>query len=489
VSTAERALRAPRPQEDLRDREAVRAFYDDAAAERDGWHARNGFYHAELLRLVRRHCPPGRRVLEIGCGTGDLLAALEPSAGVGLDFSEPMLERARAKHPRLAFVRGDAEELPDDLARRGPFDVVVLSDLVGSLVDVERACAELHAVCDEDTRVVVTYYNYLWEPVLRTAERLRLKAPQPPQNWLSLADLRNLLDLAGFETIKSGTSVLLPVRVPLLSRFLNRYVAPLPLVEHLCVLMQVVARKRPPRRERTVSVVIPCRNEADNVDALVDRTPVMGAGTEIVFVDGASTDGTVERIEAAIARRRGDRTIRLLHQRDPKGKAEATHIGFRGATGEVLMILDADVTVMPEDLVKFYEVIAEGRAEFVNGSRLVYPMDRHAMRFLNLLGNKFFSVLLTWLLGQRVRDTLCGTKVLLSKHYDRVMAVRDEIGDVDPFGDFELLLGASAADLRIVEIPVRYRERTYGTTKISRFRHGWQLLLTCAAAARKLKLL
>jgi glycosyltransferase involved in cell wall biosynthesis len=180
--------------------------------------------------------------------------------------------------------------------------------------------------------------------------------------------------------------------------------------------------------------------------------------------------------------------ITLLHQGDGIGKGDAVRKGFAAATGDVLMILDADLTVPPEDLPKFFEALTSGKGEFINGTRLVYPMERQAMRTLNHLGNKFFSLAFTWLLEQRFRDTLCGTKVLFRRDYERIAANRHYFGDFDPFGDFDLIFGASRLNLRIVEVPVRYRERTYGVTNISRFRHGWLLLRMCLVAFRKLKL-
>jgi glycosyltransferase involved in cell wall biosynthesis len=312
--------------------------------------------------------------------------------------------------------------------------------------------------------------------------------PVPQQSWLPLRDLVNMLELAGFECVKQGKNLLLPVYVPILSAVLNRFVAPLPFAEELGLLTSLVARPKPAPREYSVTVVVACRNEADNIAPLVERLPRWRGGTELIFVDGASSDGTLERIQEAIARGREGIDIRLLHQPVPKGKSEAVHIGFREAKNDILMILDADITVQPEDLVKFYLIMAEGRGEFVNGSRLTYPMHQNAMRFLNLIGNRFFTTLVSWLLGQRVRDTLCGTKVFFRRHYADILSVREEIGPIDPFGDFELLFGASYSNLKIVELPVRYHERTYGVTKISRFRHGFELLWMCFVVMLKLKL-
>jgi glycosyltransferase involved in cell wall biosynthesis len=339
---------------------------------------------------------------------------------------------------------------------------------------------------------VITHVNHLWEPVLRLAQRLGLMTPQKRQNWLALADIENLLFLSGFEVIKSGYRLLLPVWVPFVSWIANRLVAKLPGVRKLCLVQYVIARALPrpaaAADEYSVSVVIPCRNERGNIESAVQRTPEMGRATELIFVDGNSTDGTAPEIERVANLYANRRTIRLLHQGDGIGKGDAVRKGFAAAAGDVLMILDADLTVPPEDLPKFYAALATGKGEFINGTRLVYPMERQAMRTLNLVGNKFFSLAFTWLLEQRFRDTLCGTKVLFRRDYEKIVANRHYFGDFDPFGDFDLIFGASRLNLKIVEVPVRYRERTYGTTNISRFRHGWLLLRMCLVAFRKLKL-
>ena len=469
------------------DKMRKRQFFDDLAPVRDAWKARRPTYHREIERLCRFLIPPGASVLEIGCGTGDLLHALRPRRGLGIDLSPRMVEIARRKYPDLEFSVGDVEVL--DIEER--FDYVLLSDLVGHLDDVWLAFRNLHRVCHPSTRIMVTYYNYLWEPVLRAAERLGLKAPQPLQNWLPPQDLTNLAVITGFEPVKLGFWLLCPIRVPLLTLVANRVLAHLPGLRRLDLIHYLVARPEPepsPPRPLTCTVVVPCRNEVGNIPETVARIPVMGSRTEILFVDGDSTDGTPQAIEEAIAAYRGTRDIRLIRQVPATGKGEAVRLGFAAATGDVLMILDADLSVRPEDLPKFFLTLAEGRGEFVNGSRMVYPMERQAMRFLNILANKVFGMLFSWLLEQRVRDTLCGTKVLLRRDYDRIAANRAGFGVFDPFGDFDLLLGAAKLTLKIVEMPVRYHERTYGKTKIRRFYHGWLLAKMFMIAVRKLKL-
>ncbi len=465
--------------------ESMAPLFDALAPERERWLRRNRYYYRQVADLCRFVIPPGSRVLEIGCGTGDLLAAVSPGRGLGIDISPKMVELAAARHPGLEFRAGDAENLEVDET----FDYVILSDVVGHLFDVQGAFAQLHKVSEPHTRVIVTSFNYLWEPLLKLGEALRLKMKVPLQNWLSAGDIGNLLYLTGFETVNSGYRFLAPRRVPLLSPFVNRFLARLPGIRRLCLSQFVVARPAAPEARPeppACSVIIPCRNEKGNVEQAVLRTPDIGSRTELIFVEGGSRDGTAEEIERVIAAY-PQRDIKLVRQDNGSGKGDAVRRGFARAGGEVLMILDGDLTVAPEDLPRFYDALVEGRGELINGTRLVYPMERQAMRLLNLLGNKLFSVAFTYLLEQRIRDTLCGTKVLFARDYARIAAGRAYFGDLDPFGDFDLLFGAARLQLRIVEVPVRYRERRYGSTQIQRFRHGWLLLKMTAIAMRKLK--
>jgi SAM-dependent methyltransferase len=463
------------------------AAYDRIAEDRARFIEKNAYYAREVERLVKSLVASGSRVLEVGCGLGDLIASLDACHAVGIDVSPRMVELARARHPGLDVRVCDVEADP---LPRGPFDYIVLSDVVGHLEDVQQALEALRPLLAHDGRLVVTYYNFLWEPVLKLAERMGRKTPWPSQNWLSMHDIANLLRLAGFDVMRQGTDVLLPVDVPVVSRFMNRWMARLPGASHLALVEYFVARPVPealPRSLPSVSVICPCRNERGNIREAVERTPLMGERTELIFVDGSSTDGTVQEIEEAIQSYPGPLQLRLVHQGGGKGKGDAVRKGFAAATGEVLMILDADLTVPPEELPKFYRALVTGKGDLVNGVRLVYPMEDEAMRFLNLLGNKFFGLALSHVIEQPIKDSLCGTKVLSRKHYDRIAANRHVFGDFDPFGDFDLLFGAARLNLKIVDLPVRYRARTYGDTKISRFRHGWLLLRMTAFGLRRFR--
>lgn len=460
---------------------------DRLAGERDRWIRRNAYFHQQDVEYMRFLVPKGLRVLDLGCGTGHLLAALEPSRGVGVDLSPRMVEVARQAHPGLEFVVGDAEDGAFVDALGGPFDVIVLSDTIGTMEDCQATLESLHGLCTPDTRIVIVYYSRLWEPLLRAGEALGQKMPIMQQNWLSTEDITALMKLADFEVIKREWRQLLPKRWLGLGPIVNRYIAPWPVVRRACLRNYVVARSSRAPRPDTLSttVLVPCRNERGNIEAAVTRLPRFCKDIEILFVEGHSKDGTLEEIHRVIAAY-PQYDIKVLVQ-SGKGKGDAVRTGFAAARGDVLMILDADLTTPPEWMPKFYEAIAAGKGEFANGSRLVYPMQEEAMQFLNHIANRVFSWLFTWLLNQRFTDTLCGTKVLKRVHYEQIAANRAYFGDFDPFGDFDLIFGAAKLNLKVVEIPVAYASRTYGSTQISRFRHGWLLLRMVVFAFRKLK--
>ncbi len=464
--------------------EERRRYWDEFADSIERWEPLRGYYQHRLAEVYGLLIPPGMRVLEIGCGRGDLLAALKPSTGVGVDFSPEMIQRARERHPDLEFVEADAHRF--DLGIQ--FDYIVCSDLINDTWDVQEIFANLARHAHPSTRLVLNCYNRLWELPRRFAAAFGMVKPMLTQNWLTAADIQNLLYLAGFETIRVSPEILWPFRTPLVDSAVNKFLPKLWPFRLFSLTNFLVARPAPqlPRTPQPiVSVIVAARNEEGNISHIFDRVPQMGAGTELIFVEGNSSDDTYGAIEREIQRR--PEINARLYKQPGKGKGDAVRTGFQEATGEVLMILDADMTVAPEDLPRFYDAWRYGHAEFVNGVRLVYPMEDRAMRFFNHLGNRFFSMAFTWLFSQNIKDTLCGTKVLSKRNYEMIAANRAYFGDFDPFGDFDLLFGAAKYNLKIVDLPVRYAERTYGDTNIQRWRHGVILLRMMMLAMRRLK--
>ena len=475
--------------------ERTQKHFDAIALKLDWWAQRNRYYYQDLDRLHQFLIPAGSKVLEIGCGTGDLLASIETKLSVGIDFSSVAIDLAKTKYPHLQFYCVDAEQLDLQTLTEYPllttkFDYIILSEVLGDLTNIQQVLTNLQQLCHPQTRVVINFHNFLWEPILNLAERIGQRRPQSPQSWLSMNDVINLLNITGYQPVKIGRRCLLPKYIPIVSNFVNRYLSPLPIVNHLGLTNYIVSRQQLDRstssQDYTVSVIIPARNEAGNIAAAIDRLPPLGKHTEVVFVEGHSQDDTWDKIQTLVQNYTGEFTLQAFQQTG-KGKGDAVRLGFEKATGDILIILDADLTVQPEELVNFVSAIVSGRGEFINGSRLVYPYSQAAMPWLNTLANKFFALVFSFLLGQNIKDTLCGTKVLWRDDYLRIVANRSYFGDFDPFGDFDLLFGAAKLNLHIVEVPVRYQPRTYGESNIAHVREGLVLLRMCLYAAQKIK--
>jgi SAM-dependent methyltransferase len=467
---------------------ALRERVDATIEEIERWRRFNAAYHDDDRKFMRFLVPPGKRVLDLGCGSGHMLAALQPSYGVGVDFSAKAVERAKLHYPHLDFVLGDVEDPATLSAIEGPFDYIVLADTIGVLEDIDGTLRLIHQLCGPSTRLIIAYYSHLWEPVLKTAEAVGLRNKQPQVNYIATADFLNLMDLADFEVISQEQRQLLPRRWLGLGPLVNKYVAPLPGIRQLALRSYVVGRpvRLFPERKYSASVVIPCRNERGNVENAILRMPKFGSHQEIIFVEGNSSDDTFAECERVRDAYKDRWDIKVLRQ-DGKGKGDAVRLGFAHARGDVLMILDADLTMPPEALPKYHAVIESGKADFVNGTRLVYPMENEAMRPLNFIANRCFAYLFSYLVNTRLTDTLCGTKVLMRRDYEVLARERAYFGNFDPFGDFDLIFGAAKQNLKIIETPIHYKARTFGETQISRFRDGWLLLKMVWFAYRKLK--
>jgi SAM-dependent methyltransferase len=460
-------------------------------ATRTEWRERARFFHAEDTAYLRFLVPPGLRVLELGCGAGHTLAALDPSRGVGIDLVPRSIQEGRAAFPHLELHAGDIESEATLAAIDGTFDVILLIDTLGYLDDCQGLLEKLHRFCTRDTRLIIVYYSQLWDPLLRLTERIGWKRKDGPMNVLAPEDVRMLAELGDFDFVKSERRLLSPISVFGLGKFTNRFLAPLPVLRHLSLRHYSVCRswRHAGEEVRSATVVIPARDERGNIEQAILRMPRFCEDIEIIFVEGRSRDGTLEEMNRVKAKYT-DWDIKVMEQ-PGKGKADAVFTAFDAARGDVLMILDADLTMPPEQLPKFWNAIRSGRGEFINGSRLIYPMDDTAMLFLNLIVNRSFSILFSWLLNQRYTDTLCGTKVLRRTDYERLKRGRSYFGDFDPFGDFDLIFGASKLNLKTIEVPIRYAARTYGEAKISRarFRNGMLLLRIVIFAFFKIKAL
>ena len=446
------------------------------------------YFHRQVDQLISSLIVPNSYVLDLGCGDGTTLARCAADPGWGIDLDEAAVSVARENNSEMTFLNAPIEDL-EDLPLPNP-DYIVMSMLLDEVYDVQNVLGKVRYWSARPTRVMIVTHSRLWRPLILLAEKIGIKKRVAGENYVPWDEIENMLAIEGFEVTKRQDGVLIPIHIPLIAPLLNRWIAPLPLIRALCLIRITVARsvERSSRPVQSVSIIVAARNESGHIDELIGRVPMLAERQELIFVEGNSNDDTWEVIQRAIAERQHASPMELVALQQPgKGKADAVRVGFARATGDVLIILDADISVPPEELPLFVRALDDDRCEFANGSRLVYPMEAKAMRFLNILGNKFFGYLFSYLLGQPIRDTLCGTKVLRRSDYDRIVANRDFFGDFDPFGDFDLLFGASRLGLKIRDVPVHYKERTYGETNISRFSHGWLLVRMSSVAAARLK--
>lgn len=446
------------------------------------------FFHSQVNNLIASQVHSGSTVVDIGASDLSTLVACKPRLAVGVDIAQGFTTHKSHENTKISFLEKAVEELSESPLPNPDF--VVMSLVLDEVYDVQNVLNQANNWMSRDSRLVLVTYNRVWRPLIKLAELFRIKVASEQENYVPWRELDNFLSLAGFEVTNRLDGVLLPVYIPLISRFLNKWVSPLPLFRALSLVRVTVAEKKQLSLPsfNSVSVIIAARNEEGHIQELLRRIPLLAPKQEIIFVEGGSTDNTWQEIQKFVTPQDEITPTKVLaFKQAGKGKGDAVRKGFAEATGEVLMILDADISVPPEELPRFVKALQDGACDFANGSRLVYPMEKKAMRFLNILGNKFFGRTFSYLLGQNLSDTLCGTKVLRKSDYERISRDRQVFGDFDPFGDFDLLFGAARLNLKIQDVPVHYKERVYGETNISRFRHGIMLLRMCRVAALKLK--
>ena len=469
----------------------IKDFFNSTEMNRDKWLRKGRTFHTEDLKFLKEIIPEKSNILELGCGNGQLLASLKPNYGLGVDFSKKLIKEAKKKYHKLNFVETDIEKLSKTIGNKTKFDFVIICDTIGYLEDITDTLDSLHCFFNEDTRLIVSYYSPFWAPLLNLATLLKLKMVNINSTLLGTSDIFNFLDNSHYQTVRIDRKILMPFYFFGIERLVNRYVAPLPLLSNLCLRHYNISRslKVINIKKKSASVIIPCKNERGNVVSAIKRLPRFTDDIEVIFVEGNSSDGTWKEINKVIKiYNKRDKKFKIKAYKQPsKGKADAVFYAFDKATNDILIILDGDLTVAPETLKKFWDKISSGEAEYVNGSRLIYPMDNNAMRLLNYIANKLFSILFTWLLGQRFTDTLCGTKVISKKNYLRAKKKNKDLGNFDPFGDFFIIFGASRLCLKINEVPIRYKARVYGKTQISRFSHGILLIKMLIFAFLKIK--
>jgi ubiquinone/menaquinone biosynthesis C-methylase UbiE len=460
-------------------RETVKKHFNLIAEDYDKWKRKNAYYNSNIKSFLKMAVRPDSRVLEIGCATGENLASTRPSAGVGIDINPKMIKIAKEKFPQHTFIQSSIE----DFQHPEKFDYIIMIDLVDHAYDIIDIFEGIYKFCHPTTKIIITAINPWWEPVLSFMQKIRAKIPEGPHNFIEKRNLSKIIELLDFSVNYFGYMLLFPIYIPILSFLANRIGTRIWGINKLSFVQYAVLRPLSRNRndlEMGCSVVIPCYNEAGNIEEAVRRIPKMGRETEIIIVDDGSTDQTAD-----IARRlmKGYPNLKFIQHGSNKGKGFAVKQGFDSSAQEILMILDADMSVAPEELPRFFAPLNKGICDFVNGTRMIYPMEKQAMRFLNLLGNKIFSLIMTFIVGQHLTDTLCGTKALYKKNYRCI-----KMG-LDRWGDFDLLFGAAKSGNRIAEVPIHYMSRKTGESKMKTLKHGLHLAGACFRGFKELVLI
>jgi hypothetical protein len=389
-------------------------------------------------------------------------------------------------NPRKEVIR-TGEIFPDLRSEEALRTAILINGTFNHHFDVQGLLLLLKSRLSRTSRVLVVLYNPYLRWLYTLANKLGIRRGELPSTFITRVDMEDIAEISGFQLVRQRHVAYCPWRLFGIGDLVNHVVPTLPMLRWFSFTYVVVLRPVIPHVPAGISCVIPARNERGNIENALQRLPDLGCPIEVIFVEGHSNDGTWEEILRVAGLYRDRLRIQTLQQTG-KGKADAVRLGFAHASEPLLTILDADLTMPPEMLERFFRAYCEGHGDFINGSRLVYPMEGEAMRFLNQLGNVFFAKCLSWILDIRLGDSLCGTKVVTRADYQRILAWRRDFGDFDPFGDFELLFPAAVLGFGMVDIPVRYLARRYGSTNINRFRHGFQLLRMTSIGLFRIKL-
>lgn len=440
------------------------------ARDLDYWRNKNWYFHNSLKEIFKSFIPEGSKIVQVGYGLGDILAAMFPKTALSVDNDENIILSASKRYPHIKFLNGDIAK--SNL--KDKFDYVIFPNSVEYIYDVQSVLENIKKYLNKNSNIIMTSVNPRWEQLFYILEKLKLKRPELPKNWLRLEDLRNIVEISGYEVVETGFKILLPIHIPLLSSWVNKFSS------RFCLEQYLVAKPKEKSRSvpLTCSVVIPCFNEEENIKRCINSVPKMGKRTEIIVVDDGSTDETANVVRNLMNK---NKNLKLISYKPNHGKGYAVKRGFDSAEGDIVMILDADMAVPVSELPRFFDLLASKEAGFVNGTRLIYPMEEHAMRQLNLIGNLVFGWIFSWILDQRITDTLCGTKALFKKDYLKI-----KMGG-ESWGDFDLLFGAVENNLKIVEMPVHYKRRVAGKSKMKALQHGMVLAKMCLVGWWRLK--
>lgn len=428
---------------------AKKVFSFAIARNLDFWKEKNWYYHNQLKQIFKDVIKENSKVLQIGYGLGDILAALYPKKGVSFDDDKDILAISRRRYPIFKFTdfNFNKNKVNDK------FDYVIYPNSLEHFDDIQTVFENVYPALSRSSKVVVASVNPRWEQIFYILEKLKLKRPESSRNWLRIENIKNLLEVSGYKVIDSGFRIILPVSIPLISGIINKVIRNIKILSRFCVEQFVVAQKETfsINNNLSCSVVIPTYNQAELLEYCIESIPNVGKKMQIVVVDDASSDRT-EQVMKSLSKKHHN--IKYIRNERPQGEEKSLKIGIESVDLDIILTYDAKMSIPSSELVRFYNVLASKRADFVSGMRFIYPLEGQRLRQLTIIGNIIFSYLYSLFLNQRVFDPLCSIKGFYKKNYSKI-----KISNNNTLLD--LLIKAAENKAKILEIPVHYSLESY----------------------------
>ncbi len=359
------------------------------------------------------------------------------------------------------------------------YKTIILTDLFEVSTDILELLSMVNKLLGKDGIIVICSINQKWNRILNLFERLNLKDGNQKRLFINSTIVLNIAKVTGLEFVTQRNKQIFPFRMLGLGSLINNILEILFFPFSFGIRIYSILNQQEKFNEEkkySKSIIIPAKNEEKNLKPLLNQIPELEEDHEIILAIGDSEDKTYEVAKEIKEARCWPFEVKVIKQTG-KGKANAVWEAVEEASKEVIIILDADISVNPETIVQFNSVIDTGKASFVNGTRLIYGMESGAMRIVNNLGNRIFQYIVSIIIGQKITDSLCGTKVFFRKDFNKIKLWKELVQMKDPFGDFDMIFTAGYFGLKILEIPVRYQARVYGVTQIKRFRDGYKLII------------
>tara|TARA_B110000977_G_scaffold125183_1_gene160299 strand:+ start:1495 stop:2904 length:1410 start_codon:yes stop_codon:yes gene_type:complete len=376
----------------------------------------------------------------------------------------------------------------DEINKNLNFDHIVIADIEHQKF-ITKNLIDLNEKIDNECRVIVLSKSIFWSTLINFYKKIKNIGPDK-NNFLPYSNLRKIFLNTNFEIVKNEKIIFFPFQFSLLTKFINQ-IFRFPVLNFFCMInltvLKKVQKKNYQAEGKKISFIIPCKNEGGNIKFFYEKIINSTINAEFLFGNDNSSDNTLDEIKK-LQQAIPNKEIKIY---DGPGvcKSENVYKGINLASGEIILIYDADLTVSFDDLVNSINLLLKTDADFINCTRMIMPQQKNAMKFLNFYGNLFFAFLFSILFKQKITDTLCGTKIFFKKDWEQIKKYNNTWGAKDLWGDFDLLLGAYKNNLKIVENPISYTDRKEDETKMTGIiKNSIRMLIITFVAYYKLRI-